>query len=259
MMLGSKVKCFADVFEKDRPYTTMDGGLKPIETRMITGTVDKCGDLDDQFRYKRRGNMKEKYRRHMLERAAKRYEFFPPIKAIKYKNEYFVEDGNRRVATAKEAGIDFLDAYITEYIHDDDEQAMEGALARRRFEVDTGIKNITLINETGFRQLLRELERFEGTPREWKSQWFLPGCRAIEESSLPKKYPDLRTEDMYVLLSSFYFDFMGGYPENISFESLISGYIFARNIKNPRPLRFFLFRIIFSLLGGRTSRSFMQK
>jgi hypothetical protein len=237
--MSSKVKCFADVFEKDRPYTAMDGGLKPIETRMITGTVDKCGDLDDQFRYKRRGNMKEKYRRHKLERAAKRYEFFPPIKVIRYKNEYFVEDGNRRVATAKEAGIDYLDAYITDYIHDDDEQAMDGALARKRFEVDTGIKNIILTNEAGFRQLLRELEQFEGTAQEWKSQWFLSGCKAVERSSLPKKYPDLRTEDIYVLLSSFYFDFMGGYPENISFESLISGYIFARNIKNPRPLRFF--------------------
>jgi hypothetical protein len=257
-----KVKCFHEEFNPHEPYAVMDGGLRTIETRMITGTVDKCGELDARFRYLKRGNLKERFRRGQMMKAAKHFALFPPINVYRYKNEYFVVDGNRRVATAKEMGVEYIDAYITEYIPENDRELLDGALLRRRFESETGIKNIVLTKEMGFEQLLKEVYAYpEGEKAEekamlWKSNWFLPGCAAIEHSSLPRYYKNLRTEDMYVLVSGFYSDFMGGYPEEISFDTIISGYLFARRIKNRRLLRFFLFRIFDFFLMGKQERGY---
>jgi hypothetical protein len=46
-----RVRCFYEDFIKTEPYTVMDAGLRVIELKRVVGTVDKCGELDDRFRY----------------------------------------------------------------------------------------------------------------------------------------------------------------------------------------------------------------
>jgi hypothetical protein len=74
-----RVRCFHEDFEKTKPYTVMDAGIRVIEVKQVVGTVDKCGELDDSFRYIKRRDNAERSRRYRLEQAAKRYQFFPPI------------------------------------------------------------------------------------------------------------------------------------------------------------------------------------
>ena len=204
-----KVKCFDDEFDFSKPYTVINGGLKPIETDRITGTVDKCEDLDYKFRYRRWGNIKEEYRRKELEKASKEYTIFSPIQVIRYKNEYYVIDGNRRVALAKEQNVDYIDAYITDYVDDDNREEMDAVLLRRRFDVETNLSYVSLTNGKGYELLLEEIYDFSDDDdvkekaKKWKSEWFLPFCEAIKRSVLSEEYPRLRTEDIYVLISSF--------------------------------------------------------
>lgn len=250
-----KVKCFEEEFDASKSYTVLNGGLKPIETSRITGTVDKCDDLDYKFRYRRRGNLKEHFRRQELEKAAKRYTIFSPIQVIRYKNEYYVIDGNRRVALAKEQEVDYIDAYITDYVEDDDQDEIDGVLLRRRFDVETSLSYVTLSNNRGYEFLLEEIQQYpkeediKEKAKKWKSERFLPFCRAIDNSALPNEYPELRTEDIYVLISRFYKEFMNGVPNDIGFETLISGYLFARKKKKQHRVRRLLMRTLSRLLG----------
>lgn len=44
------IPCFDEAFDKSKPYTVFDEGLRVVEVAAIIGSVDKCHELDDQFR-----------------------------------------------------------------------------------------------------------------------------------------------------------------------------------------------------------------
>ncbi len=243
-------KCFEDVLEKGVSYTVMDAGLRVVEVKAVTGTVDKCGELDEHFRYIKRHDRHERSRRHGMGEAFQKYTFFPPIDLYLYRGEYYVVDGNRRVATAIQMGIAYIDATVTEYVSRDNYIEMAGALYRRRFEIEAGIRNIILAFENGFEVLLREVEGYttDQDPstrgRNWYSQVYLPRCKKIEKSILPAHYKNLRTGDIYVLMGEFYRNFMGGIPEDTDYDTIISGFIFAHGLRHRRNLRSPVYRLL---------------
>jgi hypothetical protein len=148
-----------------------DGGLRVIEVSKLKGSVDKCGELDARFRYIKRRDRRECSRRYQLEEAQKRNIFLPPIEVYLYGGEYFVLDGHRRVASALNLGIEFLDAHIREYVYQGDALGMAGVLSRKRFESETGIRNIALTYEYGYKILLEDILRyFEGAVSEQKAR-----------------------------------------------------------------------------------------
>ena len=258
-------KCFYEAFDRSMPHTVMDAGPRVIEVRRITGTLDKCGELDSDFRYIKRRDRGERSRWHRLNEAAKSYRFFPPIDAVFYRGEYYVIDGNRRVAVAKALGVEYIDANVKEYALRDDAESSRGALSRRRFESRTGLKNINLFFETGYEVLLAELSRRSGaggaekldlrsSARKWYSELFIPAVSEIAKSELPRVYPELAPGDIFVLVLRFYRDFFGGLPEGVSFKTAVSGYVFAHALPQRRPWRFLPFRIIQTLITGRSEK-----
>ncbi len=255
--MRKSVKCFGEVLDSGRAHTVLDAGLRVIEVSKIKGSVDKCGELDDRFRYIRRRDRGERSRRYRIEEAQKQYAFFPPIDVYLHAGEYFVVDGHRRVSSALHMGIEFIDAHVREFIHQDDLLAMSGALSRRRFETQTGLKSISLTYEYGYRILLDDILHYpEGTEveqkvRNWYTMVYLPASSCIEDSELPGVYQGLQTGDIYVLIVDFYRKFMGGIPENTSFESLRSGFSFAHHVQQGRLLRMLPFRVIHFLLFRR--------
>jgi hypothetical protein len=264
-------KCFYDIFDRSVPHTVMDAGLRVIEVRRITGTLDKCGELDADFRYIKRRDRGERSRMHRLREAAKSYLYIPPIDAVFYRGEYYVIDGNRRVAVAKALGVEYIDANVKEYALRDDTESSRGALSRRRFESLTGLKNINLFRETGYEALLEELSLGEevslrsgavgagkrglrSPARKWYTELFIPAVSEIAESELPKLYPGLTPGDIFVLILRFYREFFGGLPEDVSFETAVSGYLFAHALPQRRPWRILPFRILQTLIMGRSDK-----
>lgn len=258
-------KCFDDEFDKTRSYSVLDAGLRVIKVKKITGTVDKCGELDRKFRYVKRHDVAERSRWNQLIQAAENFHFFPAIDVIQHKSEYYVIDGNRRTSAAITLGMEFIDANVKEYIHKEDSGPLTGAIYRRRFEGVTGLKNIDLSIEAGYKYLLEEASASapgENSPRggkKWYTQQFLPACSEIKRSRLPGLYRDLSIGDIYVLIMRFYKDIMGedqvpAGRGNADFQAMISSFMFAHKLPRRRMYRLFPFRVIGSVFyrqGGK--------
>ncbi len=250
-------ECFQDVLDKKTPYTVLDAGLRVVEVSKIVGTVDKCGELDQSFRYIKRKDRVEKSRWSRIRDAAKRYAFFPPVDVNLYRGKYYVVDGNRRVAAAKAFEMEFIDANVKEFIPGSDKEILSGALFRRRFESETGLKNIRLTSEIGYRLLLDEIESYSETSntqraKQWYSSCYLPFCAQIGRSEIQSFYPGLSEGDIFVLVVGFYRDFIDmrcsrthlSGAQDFSFRTLISGFMFAHRIPERRVFRSVPFRLL---------------
>lgn len=248
------VKCFEEELDKEESYNIFDAGLRVIEVKKIVGTVDKCGELDEKFRYVKRMDNVERSRWTRLRQAAGDYHTFPAIDVYIYRGFYYVVDGNRRVAAAKALSMEFIDANVKEYISQSDKSELSGMFFRRRFENDTGLKNIHLTHEIGYRELLEEASAFRGESiiekaKNWYSEFYLPACNSIGKSTLLSEYPDLSEGDIFVVITEFYKEYMGGFPANTGFQTLISGFMFARKIPERRLYRTFPFHVLRRLFG----------
>jgi hypothetical protein len=154
-----------------------------------------------------------------------------------------------------------MDAHVIECLPLSDREALEGAVLRRRFEQETGLKSLRLIYERGYATLLREVNDFipesgvagelRERARSWNSRFFLPACELIRRSSLPAAFPQAGEADLFVMIARFYQDLIGGYPSKISYESLLSGFLFARKLRSRRLLRRPPMRLLYRLLQGR--------
>jgi len=263
----SRVKCFAEQAARVGPYRSLDAGPRVIGLARITGTVDKCGELDARFRLRgRRRDRHERYRRRRLERADLATTDLPPISVYLLSGEYYVIDGHRRVAAALRRKLEYMDAQVTECIPLSDRAALEGAASHRRFEQETGLRNVRLAYEGGYATLLEEIAAFglngaaigaeDLSPRErarrWQSASFRPACALLAGSALPRRFPGAEPGDLYVTVARFYRDLLGGYPPGASYQTLLSGFSFAKRLPDRRPLRAAPFRLLLSLLGARS-------
>jgi hypothetical protein len=87
-------------------------GLRTIPVDHIVGTASRDGDFDRAFRPRRRDLRK---RRDAVEAAFPTGQF-PAIVVRKLGDAYFVVDGHHRVAVARELGMAFVDADVTELV-----------------------------------------------------------------------------------------------------------------------------------------------
>ena len=247
--------CFTEVLDESSGHTVFDLGIRVVRTEDVIGTVDKCGKVDVRFHAVGRRDRKEIFRRREVTAAANRMSHFPPIKTNLYRGRHFVIDGHRRVAAAIETGVEYLDAYVHEYIDDDDPSQLRRAVSQRYFEQQTGLTNISLCSDEGYRILLDDMRSKTGeitseSARLWRSRTFLPLVEAVGETTLPSLYPDLAGEDIAAMIIQFYLDFLDGYPEKDSADAAVSTYIFARRLPDRRAFRGPLFRLLARVIGG---------
>jgi hypothetical protein len=195
-------------------------GVRPIPVDKIVGTASKTEDFDKDFLPRRR-ETRERWMR--LERA---YPLgnFPPIVVYKVKDSYFVVDGHHRVAIARQRGIDFLDAEVTElrtrfpipagadvgriiYAAQRDLFMSESGLDRARPEATIEfsrphgyVELLELVKVHGFHLMI---ERNEVLPRDemagdWYDQVYLPTIAAIRDQRLLESFPRCTEADLFL-------------------------------------------------------------
>lgn len=88
-------------------------GLKNIPVNAIVGSVNRDRDFDRNF-LPLRDDDEHRWAKVKAAMTAPASAGLPPIIVYKIGEVYFVLDGNHRVSIARQMGLDFIDAYVTE-------------------------------------------------------------------------------------------------------------------------------------------------
>ena len=104
--------CFDDMRKISSAIGGVDRGIRMVPVGQIGGSVGRCSEFDRDF-MPAKARVKEKWKRE--DRAFHRGEELPPVSLYKVGSFYFVLDGHHRVSVATYHGVEWIDAYVTEF------------------------------------------------------------------------------------------------------------------------------------------------
>jgi hypothetical protein len=87
-------------------------GTRAVPVEQIGGSVGRCSEFDRGF-LPAKESAKERWKR--IDRAFHRGEELPPVSLYEVRGFYFVLDGHHRVSVARYHGVEWIDAYVTEF------------------------------------------------------------------------------------------------------------------------------------------------
>ncbi|MGE5841535.1 MAG: Lrp/AsnC ligand binding domain-containing protein [Deltaproteobacteria bacterium] len=207
------VKSFKEAQEKEGAFDMRDLGIQKVPVDRIVGSVGRYQDFDTKFRMKKRHSQErlDSVRKFMQEGKP-----LPPVRLYQIKEEYYVLDGNHRIAVAKEFGYSEMDARVIEYFPSEKtaQHILEGE--KLRFKERTGLREPIDLTEVGqYGHLIEQIERhqryaenIEGRPlslqkaaAEWHKTIYVPLAGIIEKTELLRFFPNRSVGDLYVFIS----------------------------------------------------------
>lgn len=211
---------FREVQKRLRLFREHYRGVKAIPVDAIVGSVDKSAQFDRNFR-PRNADQRERMRQVALYFPSGD---FPPIKVYQVGDVFFVRDGHIRVAAAKDKGIAFIDAEITE-LETQETLPTDADLIdvihlelRQRLLTETGLKSVrpeaqisvslpvgySKIRESiavhGFRLLQDrgELLSREEVAGDWYDTVYQPAIETIRRAGLMDAFPHSTEADLFL-------------------------------------------------------------
>ncbi len=207
----------AKSFEQNRideaAFETVERGEKSVELARIVGSVGRYHDFDQSFRPRQHlpGDRLERIK-SLLRQGRK----LPPVKLYQIKDEYYVLDGNHRIAAAKELGHEQIKARILEFIPS--KNTLENILYREKsaFHEKTGLPDYIELTELGQYELLarqiehhrRYLEKtgnvevsFKSAAADWHQTIYRPLRTIIEKGNLISRFGGRTLDDLYAYIS----------------------------------------------------------
>lgn len=208
-------KSFHENQVDEEAFDSVSRGIASVPLDRITGSVGRYNDFDGEFRIKKHipSDRLENIRHAM--RQGKR---LPPIKLYQIKDEYYVLDGNHRVAAAKEFGLDKISAHILEFIPS--KNTLENLVYRERssFHAEMELHDTIELTEIGQYDLLRKqilehqdyLLRLNGediplktAADDWYKTIYIPLVSIIEKGGLNRHFPKRTIADLYAYISFY--------------------------------------------------------
>jgi hypothetical protein len=104
--------CFDDLGKIPGTSTRVYRGMRTVPVWQIGGSVGRCSEFDRDF-MPAKASVGERWKR--IDRAFHRGEELPPVSLYKIGGFYFVLDGHHRVSVASYHGVEWVDAYVTEF------------------------------------------------------------------------------------------------------------------------------------------------
>jgi hypothetical protein len=104
--------CFDDLRKIPGAVGRIYRGMRTVPVRQIGGSVGRCSEFDRDF-MPAKASVEERWKR--IDRAFHRGEELPPVSLYKVGAFYFVLDGHHRVSVAHYHGVEWIDAYVTEF------------------------------------------------------------------------------------------------------------------------------------------------
>jgi hypothetical protein len=209
----SEAKSFRDQQEQEAAFDHRDRGIRSVPLNRIVGSVGRYRDFDSQFRFKT--NIPSD-RLEWVKQAMREGRQLGPVKLYEIKNEFYVLDGNHRIAAAKELGHDEILAHIEEFIPS--RNTLQNILYRERAEFAdrTGLPaEINLTEVSQYAHLLDQISEhlrylktvsgdeigFEQAAQDWYKTIYRPLCTIIKRSGLVDSFPERSIEDLYAYIT----------------------------------------------------------
>jgi hypothetical protein len=151
-----------------------------------------------------------------IKKALRQGRTLGPVKLFEIKDEFYVLDGNHRIAAAKELGHDEILAHIEEFIPS--KNTLQNILYRERAEFADRTRlpaeiNLTEVSQYGYlleqiaehQQFLQKLEEndvaFETAALDWFRTIFRPLCTIIKRNRLVDSFPERTIEDLFAYIT----------------------------------------------------------
>jgi uncharacterized ParB-like nuclease family protein len=206
-------KSFMEDQQKEEAFDHKQKGLSSVSVEQIVGSVGRYHDFDNKFRLMRH---MPSDRFEVIKQAMKSGKRLPPVKLYQIKDEYYVLDGNHRIAAAKEIGLSEIDAEIVEFIPSKD--TLENIIYREKSEfreisrlphpinlTEVG-QYIHLVKQISEHQefLKHETEEsisFETAAKDWYQTIYRPLNDIINQGGLLEAFPGRTIADLYTYIS----------------------------------------------------------
>jgi DNA-binding Lrp family transcriptional regulator len=211
---GGSVIRFRDVQERNQAFEKRDRGLCTVAVARIVGSVNRYRDFDGRFRLKR-DRPQDRYRR--IVQAMDQGRPMAPVELYQIKGEYFVVDGNHRIAAAKERGYREVPAHVVEFLPG--KGSRENILYREQveFRERTGLPAAIELTEVGqYEVVLQQIRRhgeflaqatgreiaLERAAEDWYRSVYTPLVAIIVKSGILERFPRRTPADLYAYIST---------------------------------------------------------
>ncbi len=109
----SRAKCFSKDLSYNGPFNFIHSVISSVPLNQIVGSVGKCSAFNSEFSLR---SHVPQGRLISIKQAMRKGKSLPPVNLYKINEEYYVMDGNHRVAAAKELDRFEIVAKIVELI-----------------------------------------------------------------------------------------------------------------------------------------------
>jgi DNA-binding Lrp family transcriptional regulator len=209
----SEVKSFRDQQQREAAFDHRDRGIRTVPLNRIVGSVGRYKDFDNRFRFK---PAVPSERFVWIKTAMREGRTLGPVKLFQIRDEFYVLDGNHRIAAAKALGHDEILAHIEEFIPS--KNSLPNILYRERAEFADRTRLPAEINLTEVSQYAHLLEQisehqqymratgedavsFENAALDWFKTIYRPLCTIIKRSGLIDSFDGRTIDDLFAYIS----------------------------------------------------------
>jgi hypothetical protein len=212
------VKSFKEIQKQEAAFDTRDRGIRDVPLDRIVGSVSRYQDFDQKFRINPQLPPERLEKIKELMRTGKS---MPPVKLYQITKEYYVLDGNHRIAAANELGYADIRAHVIEFIPS--KGSLENLIYREKAAFDDHTELPYTIELTDFGQyqhlidqiskhqkfIERETEAavtVQKAAQDWYKTIYRPLVAIIKKGNLIEYFPGRTLADLYAFISVHLWD-----------------------------------------------------
>jgi DNA-binding Lrp family transcriptional regulator len=212
------VDSFHEQQAQEEDVRFIDHGIQTVALENITGSVGKYADFDSRFRPKKHLSTQ---RFSEIKQAMRQGRSIPPVMLYQIRNQYYVLDGNHRVAAAKELGWTEINAKVVELLSARNTMENLLYLEKRTFFEKTGLPRDIDLTEVGkYNYLEQQIQAhqayltsqsgkdcdFVRAARDWYHTIYQPLTTIIQNGGLLKYFPSRTLADLYAYIAFHHWD-----------------------------------------------------
>jgi hypothetical protein len=212
------VKSFKEIQRQEAAFDSRDRGIREVPLGRVVGSVGRYHDFDQKFRI---SPHLPSERLENVKKLMRKGKSMSPVKLYQIKNEYYVLDGNHRIAAANELGYEEIRAQVIEFIPS--KGSLENLIYREKTAFDDHTELPYTIELTDFGQyehLIDQISKhrkfLEGetdevvtiqkAAKDWYKTIYRPLVAIIKKGHLLEHFPGRTWADFYAFISVHQWD-----------------------------------------------------